>query len=77
MNLTQKEMCAGVVTESFYSRVENRKSEINIDDLLAILKKNHVSIRDFFGVFDHSMQRSAAFNIAAFSQLLIIAILHG
>ncbi len=36
MNLTQTEMCAGVVTESFYSRVENGKSEINIDDLLAI-----------------------------------------
>lgn len=58
LNLTQTEMCAGVVTASFYSRVENRKSEINIDDLLAILKQNHVSIRDFFGVFDQSMQRS-------------------
>ena len=57
INLTQTEMCAGVVTESFYSRVENGKSEINIDDLLAILKQNHVSVRDFFSVFDQSMQR--------------------
>lgn len=58
LNLTQTEMCAGVVTESFYSRVENGKSEINIDDLIAILKQNHVSVRDFFNVFDQSMPRS-------------------
>ena len=57
LNLTQAEMCAGVVTESFYSRVENGKSEINIDDLLAILKQNHVSVRDFFSVFDQSMHQ--------------------
>ena len=52
LNLTQTQMCAGAVTESFYSRVENGKSEINIDDLLGILKQNHASVRDFFSVFD-------------------------
>ena len=46
LNLTQTQMCAGVVTESFYSRVENGKSEINIDDLLAILKIGRASCRE-------------------------------
>ncbi|MBM6872561.1 helix-turn-helix domain-containing protein [Lactobacillus crispatus] len=62
MNLTQTEMCAGVVTESFYSRVENGKSEINIDDLLAILKNNHISVRDFFGVFDQTMKQNIQYH---------------
>lgn len=62
LNLTQTQMCAGVVTESFYSRVENGKNEINIDDLLAILKQNHVSVRDFFSVFDQSMQRKIQYH---------------
>ena len=71
LNLTQTQMCAGVVTESFYSRVENGKSEINIDDLLAILKQNHVSVRDFLVCL--ISQCNAKFNIVVFDRPLIIA----
>lgn len=50
--LTQIQMCNGIITESFYSRVERGVSEIKVEDLLAILKKNQISLYDFFEVFD-------------------------
>lgn len=52
LGLTQMKMCEGVVTESFYSRVERGLSEINATDLLKILNKHHVSFYDFFEAFD-------------------------
>ena len=36
-NLTQKEMAAGIVNRSFYSRVENGSSSITADNLMKIL----------------------------------------
>ncbi len=48
LGITQRQMCAGIITESFYSRVENNKNEINIDDLIKILNKQHISFYDFF-----------------------------
>lgn len=54
--MTQEEMCAGVITESFYSRVENGKSEIGISDLLLILAKHKIALNDFFAVFDKQIQ---------------------
>lgn len=45
---SQEEFCNGVISESFYSRVENNKSNINAVDLLKLLSKNSVSLYDFF-----------------------------
>ncbi len=54
LGITQRQMCAGIITESFYSRVENNKNEINIDDLIKILNKQHISFYDFFAPFSIS-----------------------
>lgn len=48
LGLTQEQFSAGIVTESFYSRVENNKSKISMNDLLNILNYHHVSLYDFF-----------------------------
>lgn len=47
LGLTQEQFSAGIVTESFYSRVENNKSKISMNDLLNILNYHHVSLYDF------------------------------
>lgn len=52
LGLTQTEISQGVVTESFYSKVERNISKIKIEDLLAILNKNGVSLEDFFEIQD-------------------------
>ena len=52
LGLSQTEMAAGIVTESFYSKVERDKSAITIDKLVAILNKHEISLYDFFNVFD-------------------------
>lgn len=53
--LTQTEMSAGVITEPFYSRVERGVSEMKVEDLLAVLEHNNISLYDFFEVFDDDM----------------------
>ncbi len=40
LQLTQKQMSEGIISESFYSRVECDKSRINIIDLIKILNKH-------------------------------------
>ena len=52
LGLSQTEMAAGIVTESFYSKVERDKSAITIDKLVAILNAHDISLYDFFNVFD-------------------------
>lgn len=52
LGLTQEEFSAGVVTESFYSRVENNKSNISMNDLLKILNYHHISLYNFFATAD-------------------------
>ena len=47
LGITQEEMTKGIIATSFYSRVERDKADININDLILILNKNHVSLRDF------------------------------
>lgn len=42
LGLSQTEMAAGIVTESFYSKVERDKSAITIDKLVAILNKHEI-----------------------------------
>lgn len=48
LGLTQAGMSQGIVSESFYSRVERGTRKINILDLLAILNKNGIHLEDFF-----------------------------
>lgn len=48
LGLTQEQFSAGIVTESYYSRVESNKSNISMDSLLKILNYNQVSLYDFF-----------------------------
>lgn len=52
LGLTQEEFSAGIVTESFYSRVENGESFISVTDLIAILNYHHFSVTDFFAPDD-------------------------
>jgi len=47
-HLTQKEMAAGVVTESFYSKVERSVHSIKADTLIDILIAHHFDVIDFF-----------------------------
>lgn len=52
LGLNQTQMCGGIISEPFYSRVERGLSEINIIDLLKILNLHDVSLYDFFKDFD-------------------------
>ena len=40
LGLTQEQFSAGIVTESYYSRVESNKNNISMDSLLKILNYN-------------------------------------
>lgn len=55
LGLTQEEFCAGIVTESFYSRVENNKSKISMSDLISILNYHNISLYDFFASADKAV----------------------
>ena len=48
LGLTQLEFSGNIVTESFYSRVENGKSDISISKLIELLNYNHISLYEFF-----------------------------
>lgn len=52
LGLTQAQMCQGVVTSSFYSRVESDNNRINVNSLLKILNNYNLSLYDFFIDFD-------------------------
>ena len=52
LGLSQADMAAGIVTASFYSKVERDQSEIVIDKLVEILNTHNISLYDFFKVFD-------------------------
>ena len=49
LGLTQTEMAAGVISVSFYSKVERGLNDIGVNDFLEILQKHDVSPQDFFG----------------------------
>lgn len=44
LGLTQTEMAAGVISVSFYSKVERGLNDIGINDFLEILKKHGIKI---------------------------------
>ena len=54
LGLTQEQFCAGIVTESFYSRVENNRSNISMEDLVEIfiqkegLKKGETYFKEMY-----------------------------
>lgn len=57
--LTQTEMVAGVVSESFYSKVERGIHSIDADTLIEILKANHINPVQFFSkTLDGPIQES-------------------
>lgn len=53
--LSQAEMAAGIVSESFYSRVERDLNKIDADTLIKILTVHHFNIGNFF---DHLAEAS-------------------
>lgn len=49
LGLTQTEMAAGVISVSFYSKVERGLNDIGVNDFLEILKSHDVTPKEFFG----------------------------
>ncbi|WP_281829715.1 MULTISPECIES: helix-turn-helix domain-containing protein [Lactobacillus] len=47
LGLDKKKMAAGIIDQSFYSRVENNQNEIRVETLLALLKAHNISLLDF------------------------------
>ena len=52
--MTQTEMAAGIVTESFYSKVERDIHEIDANLLIRILSKHHFDVGSFFSQVNNS-----------------------
>lgn len=53
LGLTKEQFSAGIVTEAYYSRVENNKNHLKMKDLLEILERSQVSLYDFFEPIIH------------------------
>ena len=51
LGLTQTEMAAGVISVSFYSKVERGLNDIGVNDFLDILQEHNVDPKDFFNDF--------------------------
>ena len=45
---TQREFIAGIVSQSYYSKVEKEIHRITADDLLEILNHNGIPVKEFF-----------------------------
>ena len=52
--LTQEEMAAGIISESFYSKVERDIHEIDANLLIRILSKHHFDVGSFFSRVNNS-----------------------
>ena len=48
LGLTQTEMAAGIVSTSYYSKVERNIHQISADELIAILNRHHIDNASFF-----------------------------
>ena len=48
LGLTQTEMAAGVISVSFYSKVERGLHDIGAEELVKVLQKHNVSFQEFF-----------------------------
>ncbi|CCI82393.1 helix-turn-helix domain-containing protein [Lactobacillus hominis] len=47
-NKNQKEFAAGIVSQSYYSKVEKNIHRITVDDLLLLLTHNAIPVKNFF-----------------------------
>lgn len=52
LGISQEDFVEGIISESYYSNVERGKAGIKITHLLAILKKNGISLADFLSDLD-------------------------
>lgn len=57
-DLSQEEMSAGVISEEYYSAIEEDKRNVNINTLLEILRRNGITIYEFFSAFDAKAVRA-------------------
>lgn len=62
--MTQTEMAAGIVTESFYSKVERGVHAIDANVLIQILAKHHFDVPGFFGQISNQQSTEPYFNLA-------------
>lgn len=51
--LTQKEMTKGLITESFYSKIERGVHSVDAETLINILSANHIDVTYFFDMLHH------------------------
>lgn len=51
-SMTQKDFINDVVSESYYSKVENNLHRINAEDLFVLLKMNRISLQEFIDKLD-------------------------
>lgn len=62
--MTQTEMAAGIVTDSFYSKVERGVHAIDADVLIQILAKHHFDVTNFFEQISNQQSTEPYFNLA-------------
>ena len=62
--MTQTEMAAGIVTESFYSKVERGVHAIDANVLIQILVKHHFDVTSFFEQISNQQSTEPYFNLA-------------
>ena len=58
LGISQEDFVEGIISESYYSKVERGKAGIKITYLLAILKKNGISLADFLSDLLDEEERS-------------------
>lgn len=63
--LTQTQMAADVVSESFYSKIERGVSEVDANVLIQILDAHHFDVVSFFSRISNQPSRNNGFNYAA------------
>lgn len=59
LHLTQKQMCAGIITRSFYAKVESGKNRISADKLAEILLEHDVDIAYFYQLLSNTYTSEA------------------
>lgn len=69
LNLSQKEMAQGILSRSYYGKVETDKSEITADKLIKLLKFHQIDIHSFFENLDDTKTTSADFEENLSNQL--------
>lgn len=73
LGITQTDMAAGIVSESFYSKVERNVHEIDADLLIKILNAHSIPVISFFQLLDHD-NKSKKFANVGLTQRLISAV---